>query len=313
MEGLLDLMEGNRGTDRPAEQAPAANTDEGETVEAEPQETTGTDTPAGEAETTDVTDGTAEPPSEEPQMVTVTIDGKTQTIPLDEAARGYQRHADYSRKTADLANQRRTLEEQSKAVQEERQTYAIMLEALRGQLTTGQEAEPNWDQVYAADPVGYARRRDEWRDRQEKIAAASFEQQRVQSLQQKQNAENLARMASDNRVKMLDLEPAWKDPQVWDTVRPRLVAYAQSIGYSTEEISNAYDPRAIVMMNKARLWDEQMHKGKPTPVPRNGPRVASAGAAPDQSNAPRLNAAQQRLAKSGRIEDAAKVFEQLLG
>lgn len=111
---------------------------------------------------------------------------------------------------------------------------------------------------------------------------------------------------------MLDLNPTWKDQTVWEADRQALVKYAKEIaGYSAEEISQAYDPRAIVMMDKARRYDELMAR-KPKPNVVKGPRVASAGAAPQGGVSARLNAAQQRLAKSGRVADAAKVFEQLL-
>jgi hypothetical protein len=82
-------------------------------------------------------------------------------------------------------------------------------------------------------------------------------------------------------------------------------------GYSAEEISQAYDPRAVVLADKARRWDELM-ANKPKPVAKAGPKVAAAGPAVPAGVTARLNSAQQRLAKSGRMQDAARVFEQLL-
>jgi hypothetical protein len=310
MEGLLDLREGTQDpSDQAVDEAPA-ETDEGVAAEADAQETTA---PADgeEAEAAETDDSTEAADAKEPQMVTIKVDGKTETVPLEEALQGYQRHRDYSRKTADLANDRRKVEEQAKAVAEERQTYATMLVALRDQLQT-QDPEPNWDDVYRQDPLGYARKRDEWRDKQDKVAAAAYELQRLQSLQQKEQNETLAKVVSDGRAKMLDLYPAWKDRKVWEADRQRIVEYARdTVGYSNEEIAQAYDPRAVLVMHKARLYDELM-ANKPKPAAVKGPRAASAGAAPAQGTAARLNAAQQRLAKSGRLDDAAKVFEQLI-
>jgi hypothetical protein len=310
IEGLLDLEEGNQDTaDQADERAPAA-TDEGVAAEAETEETDAQADP-DKADAADTDDDTEATDTEQPQMVTIKIDGKTETVPLDEALQGYQRHRDYSRKTADLANERRQVDEQAKAVKEERQTYATMLVALRDQLQGSQEAEPDWNKVYEADPIGYARKRDEWRDRQDKLAAANYELQRLQSVQQQEHAENLKKLVTHGRQKMVELNPSWKDTKVWDADRQKIVEYAQTVGYSPEEIAQAYDPRAVVTLHKARLYDELMAR-KPQPVVRAGPRVASPGAAPAQGSASRLNAAQQRLAKSGRIDDAAKVFEQLI-
>jgi hypothetical protein len=305
-EGLLDRED---GTPEPTEQADEAPDTEGVAAEAEAEETPA-DAGADEAEAAETEDDTEAPDAKEPAMVTVVIDGKTETVPLDEALKGYQRHRDYSRKTADLANERRQVVEQAQAVHDERQTYATMLVALRDQLQSQQEAEPDWNKVYEADPVGYARRRDEYRDKQDKIAAANFELQRVAGLQQQEQAETLKKVVAQGRQKMMDLNPTWKDQKVWEADRQKIVEYAQTVGYSPEEIGQAYDPRAIVTMHKARLYDELMAR-KPKPNVVQGPRVASPGAAPQRGNA-RLNAAQQRLAKSGSVADAAKVFEQLI-
>src|SRR5262245_37207628 len=204
IEGLLDLEQGNQDDQRPEAEPAPADKDEGVVAEAEPDAETTGEAEASEADEAEATE------TKEPQLVTVKVDGKTETVTLEEALNGYQRWTDYSRKTANLANDRRKLDEQAKAVIEERQQYATMLVALRDQLQT-QDPEPNWDEVYKADPLGYARKRDEWRDRQDKLAAANFELQRLATMQQKEQSENLSRIVEQGRAKMLDLNPAWKD------------------------------------------------------------------------------------------------------
>jgi hypothetical protein len=313
IEGLLDLQD-TEGNPEPSDDAADAARTNGGSVAAETKskETPPTEEEVGtdEVEASEETDGT-EAPTEAPVTITVKVDGKTQTISAEEAANGYQRYADYTRKTEQLAAERKTIEDQAVAVHEERQTYATMLVALRDQLQELQPEEPDWAEVYRTDPVGYARRRDEWRDKADKIAAAKFELNRLRGEERKEQEANLRKLQVEKRAQMFDLMPAWKDPKVWEADRQAIIKYAQEVGgYSTEEIANAYDPRAIVLFNKARLWDElQANQPKPTAVKR--PQVASAGPARDTSSN-RLNAAQQRLAKSGRIEDAAKVFEQLI-
>jgi len=314
MEGLLDPHEDTEDTSTSAADATPAETDESVAkAKADSEETPAAEEEAEveEAKATDA-DEDAEVAEAQPATITVKIDGKTQAIPVEEAAKGYQRQADYSRKMDALVADRQKLESDAKAIQEERQTYATMLVALRKQLQNGGEEEPDWEQVYQEDPAGYARRRDIWRDRQEKIAAANFELQRVEAQQRKEHEENLQKLVTKGRADMFQKMPAWKDQKVWDTDRQAIVRYAQQVaGYTAEEISQAYDPRAIVLLHKARLYDELM-ANKPKPAAPKGPKVAAAGAAPAQGNASRLNAAQQRLAKSGRLEDAAKLFEQII-
>jgi len=309
MLGFLDPPADTETPDSPAEEAPA-DSDEGVAADAEAQETP-EETPEAEAEAPEAEDSEEAHDQKEPHYVTVTENGKSERRPLEEVTKGYLRQQDYTRKTESLSQERKALEQHNEAVRQERQTYATMLVALRDQLQAMQPQEPDWDEVWKSDPVGYARQRDEWREKQDKLAASNYELQRLQTLQQQEQAKNLAELVTKNRARMLDMQPAWKDQKRWEADRQRIIEYAQKpeVGYSAEEISQAYDPRAIILLDKARRFDELMAQ-KPKPVTTNGPRVASAGAAPRGNNA--LNAAQQRLAKSGSVHDAAKVFEQLL-
>jgi hypothetical protein len=311
-EGLLDREDGTQEPAEPdAKEVPADDT-EGESVAAEaaPEETPADEAETGEDEAAEPDD--AEEAPAEDSLVTVRVDGKTEQIPLKEALKGYQRHRDYTLKSMELANERQQFAAQVQATREERETYATMLGALREQLEGAKETEPDWNDVWAKDPIGYARKRDEWRDKQDKLAAANFELQRLQVIRQQEQAQSQKKAVETGRQRMMDLIPAWKDQTTWDSDRQKIVEYAQKVaGYSPEEISQAYDPRAVVLLHKARLYDELL-ANRPKPVASRGPRVASAGPAAPSGTSARLNAAQQRLAKSGRIADAAKVFEQLI-
>lgn len=77
----------------------------------------GEDDEAPAPETQDSEEGqTTEPEPEnkapEPQMYTVKVDGQELQVPLEELLNGYQRQADYSRKTQALADERRQLQAQ---------------------------------------------------------------------------------------------------------------------------------------------------------------------------------------------------------
>lgn len=83
-------------------------------------------------------------------LVSVTIDGETQTVPLREAAQGYQRQADYTRKTQEVADVRH-LADRAQAIeralkQDAAETLRIMAEAYNvdlGSLADGlAEQEP---------------------------------------------------------------------------------------------------------------------------------------------------------------------------
>ena len=271
--------------------------DVSEEVEAVPEDDTAADEESSES---------AEP---EVQLVTVTVDGKTQQIPLEEAVKGYQRQADYSRKTAALAEDRRSLENERNAVIQERAQYAQLLTALQQQLQTLQPQEPDWQKLYETDPVEWVRQREVWRELQDKRAAAQVELQRVQALQQQESQAGLAAMVQENRQKLVEKVPAWKDPKKWDSDRPKLLEYGKNLGFTAEELSQTYDHRAVVALYKAMQYD-LLTANKPRPVVNNGPKSAPAGSS---ATAPKgqteVTRAKQRLAKTGKVADAAILFE----
>ena len=85
---------------------------------------------------------------------------------------------------------------------------------------------------------------------------------------------------------------------------------AMSHGYTEEELQSIVDPRAVSLLRDAAAWREQEKKVIPAPVQKKAPKVLSAGSS---ANAPRptteITRAKQRLAKTGRIADAAALFE----
>ena len=69
----------------------------------------------------------------EPKVYTVKIDGKDAQVTEDELLSGYSRQADYTRKSQVLAEQRKKMEEELSATQQERQRYQSQLEQFKTQ------------------------------------------------------------------------------------------------------------------------------------------------------------------------------------
>ena len=79
---------------------------------------------------------------EQPQTFTVKVDGKEVSVTLDELQKGYSRTQDYTRKTQQIAEVRKQVEQETHAVRAEREQYAQLLGALQTQL---QSSEPQID------------------------------------------------------------------------------------------------------------------------------------------------------------------------
>jgi len=249
---------------------------------------------------------------EQPQAFTVKVDGKEVEVTLDELQKGYSRTQDYTRKTQQIAEIRKQVEAETEAVRAERAQYAQMLGALQAQLQ-GTETQIDWDRLYHEDPIEWVKQKEVMRERQEKFQAIQFEQQRIAQLSQQEQQQHFESHLQAQHAKLLEIIPEWKDPAKAKAEKQLLVEFGQKTGFTPEELKAIVDHRAVVALRKAALYDQMMTKRKAiTPVTNNGPRPAKPGAAGRVSQTTEAVRAKQRLAKTGRVDDAASAIYQLL-
>jgi hypothetical protein len=326
-EQILD-REDAATTDQPKRkpERKEAEGDEPEALTADPEDETADDDDADAEEADSDDDEGAEEEAdadaedddegdEDPdRLVTVKIDGKTQKIKLSEAIAGYQRQADYSRKTEALASERKAIEAEVAAVRQERGQYAYLLENLAKQLDTAAAREPDWERLKAEDPVEFAVKRLEWQEMTERRRAIHAEQQRLQVTAAREAQQAFKSTVEAERAKLHEAIPAWKDEKRWAKDRVAIREYGQKLGFTEEELTGAADSRAIVALYKAMKFDQLAEK-KPVPVrpSANAPRPLPTGSAnkPPARVTERIKA-EKRLAKTGSVDDAAKFFEHLL-
>jgi len=268
-----------------------------------------------EEATADVEDGEEDDSKPEIQLVTVKIDGKEEQIPLEEAIRGYQRHADYSRSMNQVSQEKKALEAELTEIKTERAQYAELLTALESQLAQSVDQEPDWERLYSENPLEYVRQKDLWRDRRERIEAINAEKHRLGELHAREQAETIANVVSQSKAELQKAVPEWKDKKRWEQDRAAIREYGNKLGFSDEELAQAYDHRAVLALYKSMKYDALMAK-RPQPQQKsNAPKVVGGG---NSSNAPptktksAVSGAKQRLAKTGKLGDAAFLFEKLL-
>ncbi len=264
-----------------------------------------------DAEQSELDEDTEE--QEQPQIFSVKVDGKEVEVTLDELQKGYSRTQDYTRKTQQIAEVRKQTEAELQAVRAEREQYAQLLGALEAQVQ--QVAQPNidWDRLYQEDPIEWVRQREVMRENQEKAAAIQSEKQRLAQLSQQEQAQFMQQKLQQEQEALLAAIPDWKDAKKAQAEKALLVEFGQKIGFTPEELKSVVDHRAVLMLRKAALYDQMMSKrGNIKPVTNNGPRPAKPGAAGRVSSSTESVRAQQRVAKTGRVDDAANAIFQLL-
>ena len=264
-----------------------------------------------DAEQSELSEDTEE--QEQPQIFSVKIDGTEVEVTLDELQKGYSRTLDYTRKTQQIAEVRKQAEGELQAVRAEREQYSQLLSALEAQVQ--QAAQPNidWDRLYNEDPIEWVRQREVMRDNQDRAAAIQSEKQRLSQLSQQEQAQFMQQKLQQEQEALLAAIPDWKDAEKAKAEKTLLVEFGQKIGFTPEELKSVVDHRAVLMLRKAALYDQMMSKrGNIKPVTNNGPRPAKPGAAGRVSNSTESVRAQQRVAKTGRVDDAANAIFQLL-
>ena len=126
---MIDQDEGPVDTE---EQAPS----EEETEETEETESTELQDEVEESSEDEVADEEEETEEQEsqPDKFVVKVNGEELEVTKDELLRGYQREADYTRKTQKLAEERRMVESEFQQVRAEREQYATVLVQLQQKL-----------------------------------------------------------------------------------------------------------------------------------------------------------------------------------
>ncbi len=249
---------------------------------------------------------------DQPQTFTVKVDGKEVAVTLEELQKGYSRTQDYTRKTQQIAEVRKQVEQETQAVRAEREQYAQLLGALQAQLQSS-EPQVDLDRLYHEDPIEWVRQKEVLRERQEKAYAIQAEQQRLSQLSQQEQQRAMEAHLESEKDALLAALPEWRDPKKAKAEKALVLESAKSVGFSEDDLKSVYDHRLVLLLRKAAMYDQMVSKRQGIkPVVNNGPRTAKPGAAGRVSTTTETTRAKQRLAKTGRVDDAASAIELLL-
>ena len=245
--------------------------------------------------------------ADDPEEVEVTI---------DELQNSYSRQKDYTRKTQELAQQRKAVEQQQGEVAKNETIYKELLPKMESALKEGLGDEPDWNALYQADPIGYVRERDLWNEKQQKLQAVQGEQARLQEEAQAKHAEQVsAYMQYGDEQLIKNHVPEWKDKSIAQKEKLAIREHAiNDLGFTAEEINQVYDYRLLLGLRNSWMQNKTQKavKKKPTQKASARNRVGKPGSVTRKNNSTSLKRSKQRLAKTGKVHDAAKVFEQLI-
>tara|TARA_R100000654_G_scaffold74016_3_gene107668 strand:- start:3566 stop:4576 length:1011 start_codon:yes stop_codon:yes gene_type:complete len=250
---------------------------------------------------------------EQPQFYTVKVDGVEQEVTLEELQRGYSRQQDYTRKTQELSHERKTLEQQQAELAQRDAVYSQLLPKMEAQIMGDIENEPDWAKLSEEDPIAYVREKQVWDQKKEKLQAVQAEQQRLQQEAAVKQQEQVQQMVEFGQQKLLEIVPEWSDEKIANKEKSEIRNYAiETLGFSPQEMDQVYDYRALLGLRNAWLQSQTASAAKKKPTQKASVRAGKPGASTRKKTVAPEKKLRQRLAKSGKTTDAAKVFEQML-
>lgn len=250
-------------------------------------------------------------PAEEEPTVTVKIDGKDVEVPLSELKNGYQRQADYTRKTMEAADTRKAAEAERAQLQQERQAYAQNLQRLQAQDEAALQQQQNidWQALIDSDPVEYLKQQRTAQERHARLQQVYAEQQRISAMQQAEQEQMRSAYLAQQQDELLAKLPDWRDSAKATAEKTALRDYLLEAGYDDKTVSTITDAKAVLLARKAMLYDQMIGKAQTaTKRVANLPQKVERPGQGENPGIDRRTAAYLKLNKSGRVEDAASVF-----
>ena len=264
----------------------------------------------------DLVDDNQQEQVSEPRTYTVKIDGKDTEVTEDELLSGYSRQADYTRKSQVLAEQRKKMDEELAATQQERQRYQSQLEQFNLQADSKLEEfkSVDWTKLKEEDPMEYALKRDQYRELQENKRLVAEEQQ---NLAQKQQAEMQTKwneeLARQQEV-MAQRLPEWNDPEKGPKLKQNIKSFALKKGFTEQEVDSLIDARSVDVLHKAMMYETLLEAKISQKKAKVVPKVQKPGTPSTKSevNSEKVKQTRARLKRSGRVDDAALAIKSLM-
>ena len=254
-------------------------------------------------------------------LYSVTIDGQTSEVPLDELISGYQRKATYTQRQQELASQRDSLDQQLQALNPERQAlqqtyqqYQGVLNQLHQQMQAANEP-PNmdWDSLERENPVQFLKLKYLEQQREGEIQAVQAEQARMQQLLASEKDRKLQEHLVVQQSLVLEKIPEWADGDLQAEEQRKLVEFGKAIGYSDNELNTLYDHRALVVLRDAMRYNELTNGDKITAAKSKIGTVKGGNQETSRRvRSRKAKAARAKLKATGKVDDAAALFAEIL-
>ena len=326
--GLLDSQEKPEEKEaQPSEEVAEDVPEETEAEESEEveevEETEEEDDDAVDDESEESEDEEAEDEEvEETALYTVRVNGEDVEVTEEELVRGYSRQSDYTKKTQELAEYRKQLDNGAQHLQNEiaqtqaaRQEYVnAMSQAIESNYSIAKQFEnTDWERLKMEDREEYLTKRDEYREVQDKIRDLQVKQGQAYEQQNREMQAQHQRVLQEEHAKMVQILPEWGEPETQRAIAKSIGEFALSRGYTQEELNQLVDHRSILVLMEAKAFADMQGKQLKARAKKvkNKPKVVRSSAKKEKADTNKAARTKQmkRLQQTGHVDDAASLFE----
>ena len=242
----------------------------------------------------------------------VKVNGEIIEVDLEELKAGYQKDADYRRKTEEIAIEKKQLLSEKDRLAKEYQTKIEDLNGLTATLNAEINNELNsqdLDRLFEEDPAEATKLERKLRRRRETIKAS---QEKLRRHQQEQFQKIVAEEHKKVAIKYPDLSDPEKAPSSFLKMRN----YLSNKGFSEKEISTVYDSRFIDVIMDGVKYIDFANRPKSNPAkkivkPSQVVKPGIKSTREDKESQSRLDKL-KTLRKSGSPRDATDLLKRFL-
>lgn len=275
-----------------------------------------------EAESEEVADEEVqdEDSDEEQSYLTLKINGEEIDKPLDEVISLAQQGADYTKKTQEVAEQRKALEDYAQTIQVQEQQLKAQVElqqALFGELAQITAIDQqladfqaiDWNQLSENDFVEaqklFFTQNKLQTQRSQLVQQLEAKQQQLTQAQQKSLNE---RIAKGKEILAKEI-PNWSP----DTSKAIISAGKEYYGFSDDEMSSVIDPRHVKVLHDAMQWRKlQQNTGVKNKVSTAKPVIKPGSKDVKKQVSSDIQRARESLRKTGKSDYAQQLIERML-
>ena len=270
-------------------------------------------------ESQDEDESDTEDSNEQPKSLKIKVNGEELEKPLDEVIALAQQGLDYTKKTQEVAEQRKALEEyaQTVKVQEEVFMQQVQLQqALIGdvaQLTAVDKQlaafnDVNWQELSDNDFVEAQKLFFTYNQLQQQRGQLATElEAKAQQIQQTQAAKMQERIAQGKEILAKEI-PNWSRETTQE-----LMTVGKEYGFTDDELGTIIDPRHVKVLHDAMQWRKlQKNSVAKNKVSQAKPVVKPGAKDTKQEATSATRQTREQLRKTGKSDYAQKLIENMI-